>query len=250
MRVRAVLVGCCVAGASLAGVSGGTAAAASCQYPAQVLDLANWKETLPIGSAGNPAEIRQPALATYVKSPWFVPTAGCDGVQFRAAVDGVTTSGSKNPRSELREMTGNGRENASWSSTSGTHTMTISEAVTNLPAGRPYVVAGQIHDADDDVAVFRLEGGDLYVTNGDDSHYQLVASGYVLGTTFEAKFVVSGGKIQAYYNGELKATIAKKFSGAYFKAGAYTQANCGTSSPCEDGNFGQVVIRRVTVTHR
>ncbi len=47
--------------------------------------------------------------------------AACDGVQFRAPVDGVTTSGSSYPRSELREMTDSGSSEASWSSTSGTH---------------------------------------------------------------------------------------------------------------------------------
>lgn len=249
MNFRAALIGLGLATTCVPALAAAPASAASCQYPAQVLDLGNWKETLPLGSAGEPTEIRQPELATYTKPPWFAATPGCDGVQFRAAVDGVTTSGSKNPRSELREMTGNGRQNAAWSSSSGTHTMTISEAITNLPAQRPFVVAGQIHDADDDVSVFRLEGTKLYVTNGDDSHYKLVTSSYALGTTFEAKFVVHGGKIDAYYNGTLQTTISKKFSGAYFKAGAYTQANCGNSAPCDESNFGQVVLRRLTVAH-
>ncbi|WP_020661437.1 polysaccharide lyase family 7 protein [Amycolatopsis benzoatilytica] len=249
MNIRAALIGLGLTTTCVPAVAAAPAAAADCQYPAQVLDLTNWKETLPLGSAGKPTEIRQPELATYTRSPWFTATPSCAGVQFRAAVNGATTSGSKNPRSELREMTDNGQENASWSSTSGTHTMTISEAVTNLPAQRPYVVAGQIHDADDDIAVFRLEGSKLYVTNGDDSHFKLVTSDYALGTTFEAKFVVHGGQVNAYYNGVLQTTISTEFSDAYFKAGAYTQANCDNSSPCDDGNFGQVVIHQLTVTH-
>jgi hypothetical protein len=220
-----------------------------CAYPAQVLNLTNWKETLPTGSSGSPTEITQPALATYTADPWFTANAACDGVQFRSAVNGVTTSGSSYPRSELREMTNNGATNASWSSTSGTHTLIIDEAITNLPATKPHVVAGQIHDADDDVSVFRLEGTSLYVTNGDTTHYQLITDAYVLGTRFQAKFVVSGGQVQAYYNGVLQTTITSSFSGAYFKAGAYTQANCTNSSPCTDTNYGQVVIYNVTVTH-
>jgi hypothetical protein len=233
--------------------TGSPATAAGCDYPAQILDLTNWKETLPIDdpdeSGTQPLEITQPQLATYALSPWFKVTSTCNGVQFRAAVNGVTTSGSSYPRSELREMTNNGADNASWSSTSGTHTMIISESIKNEPADKPEVVAGQIHDASDDISVFRLEGSNLYITNGNTSHYKLVTSSYVLGTKFEAKFVVSGGQIKAYYNGVLQTTISSSFSGGYFKAGAYTQANCDNSSPCDSSNFGQVMIYSLTVTH-
>ncbi len=234
---------------ALAKTSALGAASGACTYPADVLDLKNWYEGLPIGEAEHPTTVRQPELATYRKDPWFVATSDCTGVRFRAAVNGVTTSGSSYPRSELREMTENGTTEASWSSTSGTHTMVIKEAVTHLPNDKPQVVAGQIHGSDDDLSVFRLEGSKLYVTNGDDVHYKLVTSDYKLGTVFEAKFVVADGKINAYYNGTPVATISSAFSGAYFKAGAYTQANCDKSSPCDESNYGEVVVHSLTVTH-
>jgi uncharacterized cupin superfamily protein len=168
---------------------------------------------------------------------------------FRNAVNGVTTQNSSYARSELREMTNNGSSNASWSATSGTHTMTITQAITHLPNDKPHVVAGQIHDSSDDVSVFRLQGSSLYVTRGNNSTYHRITSNYQLGTVFEAKFVVSGGQIRAYYNGVLQTTIPASFSGGYFKAGAYTQANCTNSSPCSSSNYGQVIIYGVTVTH-
>jgi len=230
------------AAATLTVVPAASASAANCSYPADVLNLTNWKETLPIGSDEKPKEVTQPDLATYSIDPWFKANSACDGVQFRAAVNGVTTSGSGYPRSELREMTNNGSDTASWSATDGTHTMTIDEAITALPAEKPQVVAGQIHDASDDVTVFRLEGSKLYVTNGDTTHYKLVTDSYTLGTRFQAKFVASGGEIKAYYNGTLEATLDNSSDGLYFKAGAYTQANCTNSSPCEDSNYGQVII--------
>lgn len=230
-------------------VLGADGTGGTCRYPADVLNLTNWYLGLPIGQSESPTNIRQPQLATYSIDPWFVTTAGCTGVRFRAAVNGVTTSGSSYPRSELREMKNNGADNASWSSTSGTHTMVVQEAITALPQDKPHVVAGQIHDSSDDVSVFRLEGTNLYVTNGDTSHHKLVTSGYQLGTRFEAKFVVSGGTIRAYYNGVLQTTISRGFSGGYFKAGAYTQANCGNSDPCSTSNYGQVEIYGLTVTH-
>lgn len=221
-----------------------------CQYPAQVLDLSSWKLTLPTGDDEDPTEITQPELATYKDPPWFMSNADCTGVQFRAAVNGVTTSGSDYPRSELREMTPDGSDEAAWSADSGTHTMVIDEAITHLPNDKPEVVAGQIHDSEDDVSVFRLEDDQLYVTDGDDSEdYTLVDGNYQLGTEFEAKFVVSDGEIKAYYNGDLKVTLDADFDDGYFKAGAYTQANCDKSDPCSDSNYGAVEIYDLQISH-
>ncbi|PFG32353.1 polysaccharide lyase family 7 protein [Sanguibacter antarcticus] len=223
--------------------------AADCSYPAQKLDLTNWKVTLPTGSDESPTEIKQPSLATYSVDPWFMVNSACTGVQFRAAVNGVTTSGSGYPRSELREMTSSGTSNASWSASSGTHTMTFREAFNHLPEDKSHLVGAQIHDADDDVTVFRLEGTSLYITKGDDTHYKLVTSNYQLNTVYEGKFVVSSGSIKVYYNGVLQTTIPHTASGNYFKAGAYTQANCDNSDPCSSSNYGQVTIYSLAVTH-
>jgi len=231
------------------GADGSGGGGGSCTYPADVLNLTNWYLGLPVGKEESPTNVYQPELATYANDPWFTTADDCTAVRFRAPVNGVTTSGSNNPRSELREMTNSGKDKASWSSSSSTHTMVIDQAVTDVPKGRPNVVAGQIHDASDDVSVFRLEGSKLYVTDGDDPHHHLVTDSYKLGTRFEAKFVVSDDKIKAYYNGTLQTTLSKKFSGAYFKAGAYTQANCGNASPCSSDNYGQVKIYGLKVTH-
>jgi hypothetical protein len=90
-------------------------------YPGEVLDLTNWKINLPSGEAGTPTEIKQPELDTYFEDPWFKVNDDCDGVQFRAPVNGNTTPNSRYSRSELREMTDNGTEHAAWSAASGTH---------------------------------------------------------------------------------------------------------------------------------
>ncbi|MGW2563077.1 polysaccharide lyase family 7 protein [Streptomyces sp. NPDC001514] len=221
----------------------------SCPGPAQVLDLSDWKITLPSGAPGKPREVLQPELAGFSDAPWFTTLDDCSGVQFRAAVNSVTTSGSSYPRSELREMTGDGTAKAGWSPTEGIHTLTVREAITKLPNDKPHVVSAQIHDADDDVTVFRLEGSNLYVTKGDDPHYHLVTDSYELGTVFEAKFVVEAGQVKAYYNGELETVIEHTKPGNYFKAGAYTQANCLKSAPCTSDNFGEVHVYDLQVSH-
>jgi hypothetical protein len=237
-----------------------TPAPTGCQYPAQILDLTAWNITVPTPSDSKSEDeddrdaaksVSQPKLETYVERPWFTPNATCDGVVFRAPVNGKTTDNSGYPRSELREMSADGSKTAAWSSSVGTHTLVVDEAFTALPQGRPNVVGAQIHDGDDDVTVWRLEGTKLYVTKGDDSNYKLVTDSYVLGTRFEAKYEVSRDTIRAFYNGQLVATIPAQFSGAYFKAGIYTQANCKDKSvPCTSSNFGETAIYSVRVEHR
>ncbi|HEV7980388.1 polysaccharide lyase family 7 protein [Amycolatopsis sp.] len=248
MIAPAVVAGLCVVPALPSSASTGQAEA--CSYPADVLALTNWKQTLPTGSSSKPTEITQPKLATYSVDPWFKAASGCGGVQFRAAVNGVTTSNSGYPRSELREMTNGGAGLASWSTTSGTHTMIVDQTITQLPSGKPEIIAGQIHDSSSDLTAFRLKGTSLYISKGNDSTYQLVTSSYQLGTKFEAKFVAGGGKVKVYYNGALKATVSSSSSSNFFKAGAYTQANCTNASPCSSSNYGEVVIHNLSVTHK
>jgi hypothetical protein len=223
--------------------------AARCAYPAEVLDLTDWKVTLPTGEDEKPTEITQPELAAFSAKPWFQADAACDAVRFRAAVNGVTTGGSSYPRAELREMTDNGEEKAAWSTTRGTHTLVVTEAFTALPADKPHLVGAQVHGGDDDVTVFRLEGSSLYITDGDDRHHHLVTDDYELGTEFEAKFVAEDGEIDVYYNGKRQTTISHEGDTNYFKAGAYTQANCDNSDPCTDKNYGEVRISSIEVTH-
>jgi hypothetical protein len=215
---------------------------AQCQYPGDILDLNNWYLGLPTGADEDPTDIHQPELNTFSEEPWFQVNEDCTAVIFRSAVDGVTTEGSDYPRSELREMTDGGQEEAAWSADDGTHVMVVREAIVAVPNDKPHVVSAQVHGGDDDLTVFRLEGSSLYITNGDDSNHHLVTDNYQLGTEFEAKFVAHDGVIDAYYNGELQTTIEAEGDGNYFKAGAYTQANCENSSPCDSGNFGEVHI--------
>ncbi|MGW0824434.1 polysaccharide lyase family 7 protein [Streptomyces sp. NPDC002845] len=224
-------------------------AAARCAYPAEVLDLTDWKLTVPTGEDEDPTEITQPELATFSADPWFQANTACDAVRFRAAVNGVTTGGSSYPRAELREMTEGGEEKAAWSTTRGTHTLVVTEAFTALPDDKPHLVGAQVHGGDDDVTVFRLEGSSLYITEGDDSHHHLVTDDYELGTEFEARFVAEDGEIDVYYNGQLQTTISHEGDTNYFKAGAYTQANCDNSDPCADDNYGEVRISGIEATH-
>jgi alginate lyase len=227
------------------------------RYPSQVIDLTNWKITLPFGDPATPnvpIEIKQPQLAIFSVNPWFQLSSDGSGIAFRAPVNGVTTSGSVYPRSELREMTDSGFLRASWSSMGGTHTMLIDEAITAIPTTKQQIVAAQIHDSSAAVILIRLDYPTLYI-NVNGKNVFTMDSNYVLGKRFNIKFVVSGGKSSVYYNSSSTPVyvLTKDYSGAYFKAGAYTQSNCsteGNTALCNENNFGEVVIYQLAVQHQ
>jgi hypothetical protein len=222
---------------------------------AQVIDLSIWKLTLPVtlkgDKAGSPSEIPSSELVKGTEYKPYYRLESDNSVAFRAPVTGVTTSGSGNPRSELREMKSGGSTPASWGGNDGKwHTMLWEIAWTALPGGKPHVVGGQIHGASDDFSVFRLEGPNLYITSGDTTHYKLIDNAYTLGRKVQCAFVVGAKKCLAYYNGKLVATLnASKLTKAYFKVGCYTQANKTNAKPVSDDNYGETKVYRVKVTH-
>jgi hypothetical protein len=94
------------------------------RFPADVINLKSWKVTLPVKDGDKILEVKQPKLATFKHDSFFAVNAAGNGIRFRVFHGGATTSGSKNPRSELREMRADGDE-AKWSIGSGTHSMEV-----------------------------------------------------------------------------------------------------------------------------
>jgi hypothetical protein len=235
--------------ASTSEATSGTTGAPA-QWPAEVLDLSDWKLTLPIAGDDpeKPLEILQPELATYSIDPWYVVGDDGQSVRFRADAGGVTTSNSGYPRSELREMMNDGAELAAWSTTEGVHTMTITQAITHLPEVKPHVVAGQIHDASDDVVMIRLEGEHLFVEGGGAELGDLDPA-YQLGTPFTVRVRAAAGVIEVFYQDldTPAVTVERDATGCYFKAGVYTQSNVEKGDAPEA--YGEVVISELVVTH-
>jgi poly(beta-D-mannuronate) lyase len=210
-----------------------------------VLDLRRWKLTLPVGRKEHPTEIRQPALGALANGSFFrlIPNRG---VAFRAPVGGVTTGHSSYPRSELREMTSDGRDEAGWNSARGRHVMTLDQAITATPRAKPHVVAGQIHDAEDDVVMIRLEGRRLFVeSDGDD--VGVLDADYRLGTRFTVSVVASRHGVAIVYNRHRTIRVDRAGRGWYFKAGCYPQSNPDRGD--RPSAFGEVVIYAITVRH-
>lgn len=199
------------------------------------INLSKWKLTLPTPLGGDDPEEIYP-IGTFEKPPWFDRILGA--ILFRAPVEGATTPNSSYPRSELREM-----DPKIWSNLTGVHEMVIEQAITAVPGGKPHVVAGQIHDAADDVIMIRLEGKRLFVESRGNEIGDLNTA-YELGTRFRVALRAEPGMIRVFYNGVEKARLTGSFSGCYFKAGCYTQANESNGS-----GYGEVVVYALTVTH-
>lgn len=218
------------------------AAATGC-LPSDIIDLHNWKLTLPVNNA---QEITLPGLYTY-QSP-YLGHDGCTAAVFRTPIGGATTPNSSYSRTELREMTANGTGLASWSNTSGTHEMAWRVAVDSVPPAKPQVVVGQVHDPEDDVIQVLYDGSHHAITYRWLGHtVGDLVSGYQLGSFVDLRIVASGGAYQIYANGALKATRSRAGSGLYFKAGDYPQSNPGKG---DSPNFvSQVRISKLTVTH-
>lgn len=224
--------------------------------PSRILNLLNWKLTLPVGTKDKPVEVKQKALAKFKDALHFYVRG--PGVVFQAPVNGVTTPNSHYPRSELREMRANGTQNADWSNRSGAHDMRLVLAITRLPdkrdrADKPGVVCGQIHDDEDDVVMVRLRGTTLTAEmskgKGQGSVSHLLDSNYRLGTKFYLRMIADRDGVRVRYQKSgttkvIEQKINRVFTGGYFKAGCYTQANSSNGT-----GYGEVIIYDLDVKH-
>jgi hypothetical protein len=188
--------------------------------------------------------VENPQLARF-SNDHFRLTPDRDGVVFSADGDGATTKNSHYPRSELREM--NGSEKASWSNTSGTHTLEVCQAFTKLPKAKPEVVGAQIHDGEDDVLQIRLEDRKLMVQYDDGKSEAVLDPDYRLGTPYRVGIVAADGRVEVSYNGAKKAELPLAGSGWYWKVGAYVQSNAGKGDGA--GSTGEVVVYSIKMTH-
>jgi alginate lyase len=213
-----------------------------------VLDLRNWKLTLPVCTCHppDPDEVKQPELARY-QSHFFQANDSGDGIIFRATVGGVPTVGSEYARTELREMTSDGIRRASWSGRLGTHVLTIRQAIDHLPTARPALVAGQIHGTSAYGMLIRLDGRRLYVRTADGPMGDLDAD-YELGQIFTLRLEVKDARIRVYYDGEPKVEFTRFWETCYFKAGVYLQSNRQRWGD-NDQAYGQVTIYDLAVIH-
>lgn len=190
---------------------------------------------------------------------------GRAGVQFMVNVDAPTTSGSTNPRTELRELDTDGLTQYGFNPQTGTHYLRGRTKVTNLMVTKPTIVWAQCHNASSDIIalVTQLNSGTglvelLIRINGTSSGTKKMSTHVVVGDEWDwmIQFTSSGYWAVYYhdlstphYDSTAHAVSAPSnpivYSGSadcYFKTGCY--ANSNTSSELGDTTqFGQIELR-------
>lgn len=221
--------------------------------PSKILDLRNWKITLPIGPARDATIIENPELQSFSHPEHFHVNDKRDAVCFSSFSGGSTSSGTLNPRSELREMFG--KKEASWSMRTGVHTMTFTGSTLLLPTTRPSTVIGQIHRGADDVIEVRVwippKSSNIVVDVFHDKvNYGVLDSKYILGEKYTIKIVASNKVIKVYYNdmNNPKLNIPSTYTTCFFKAGSYIQCN-PTKHKAKPNEVTESWIYSLEVTH-
>ena len=177
--------------------------AESPQLPSELIDLSLWKLQLPEDTArsGNPDEVKQPELDNFSHPSFFLLNKKRDALILRAPCGGATTKNSKYPRSELREMTAEGKR-ASWpTSSEEIHILKARLAITQTPEVKPHLVCAQIHDTRDDLLVIRLEKNHLFVRR-DNLPKITLNPNYQPGTPFSFEIHSGQGNVLVYYEGK------------------------------------------------
>jgi hypothetical protein len=172
--------------------------------------------------------------AGFSSNPEFIGVDADAWCRFRVEMDGGTTSsGTKYPRSELREFAENSTDHAAFDGNTGTHYMQGISRFVHLPPNKPWAVMCQIHDASSDLIRVQSEGTST-------SSLKLVArhtppGGSETATTVKAsislmeeiswKLEIVDGTGTLYINGSSVLTFGAGATGLYMKAGCYAQSN-------------------------
>ncbi|MBD3242295.1 MAG: hypothetical protein GF331_17005 [Chitinivibrionales bacterium] len=210
-------------------------------YPSDLLPcVTEWKITLPVDHNGDDSsnetdvdqrntdamEVVGEDLIDYKYSPYFY--AADSEVVFRAHCAGATTSGSKYPRSELRQLVDGG---SNYWSMNDPQFLQASLRVTHVPVEKPEVCMVQIHGPDDEPlrVQYHADRGVYLIWNESNKDYDN-ALDYTLGERLEVTVSVQSMDITCTIrNLDRGAACTKTWTSmdatGYFKVGCYTQSS-------------------------
>ncbi|AZQ62755.1 polysaccharide lyase family 7 protein [Flammeovirga pectinis] len=237
-------------------------------YPFEILNLQNWKLNAFTGTLNTPVyEDQISNLSTYENENWFFTEDG-QSVAFKCYGGYPTSSGSGNPRTELREMTANGSSTLNWDGTKGTNRMEWKVKVDQLPSSGK-ACFGQIHGRSsdfDDVIRIQFQGDDNQSEGGvrlkimgwvteenDDKEGDYLDGDWKLDEEYHFELIFEDSNVwvnQIDESGEKKEIY--RFEGCasdynYFKAGIYLQSM--QNKPFDLNDYGQVSISYLNISH-
>lgn len=215
------------------------------EAPETSIALTHWKLTLPVtkdGTVAGPGNaVDMIVLQGLSVPPYFTVTP--DSISFRAPTDGATTKGSHYPRSELREMDGEGEEYQWVLEQGGTlsATLQVDELPKTTKGKAGAIVIGQIHGPDDELCRLYYDNGSLYFVDdkagkaGKETKFVLKSSAgksakIPLGEQFSYEIDANSERLKVSVSyGDITYTATDPISAfwpgkeLYFKAGLYVQ---------------------------
>jgi Alginate lyase len=230
-----MVVASSVALASCAGPTPATPAPLPSVAPApqqvEPIALSGWKLTLPVAGPKGTAASVDPAE---ISPPWLAEDPS-GGLTFWAPADGALTPNSTHPRTELNSLD-------NFTAGKGTHALTASLAVSQVPSDTQDVIIGQIHGADDISSVayvmLHYRAGIIEVVvkqkqSGSASDRYPLLYGVPLGARFDFGITDNGNGTMTFTashgteKASMDAPIPPAFSGATvrFQTGAYQQSD-------------------------
>src|SRR5882724_11480761 len=236
------------------------------QPPGGNFDLSHWKEQLPTDGGALTCtnlgvdEFSPAQLEAGTNNAYFY--TGSDGAMvFWAPVNGASTSGSQNPRSELRELINPSSSSVNWIPY-GTHILDAQCKVLQVGPVNRKVIIGQIHA----FSSAALPTVTIYYNNGtlsatvktnsidDNSDFKFTNCGNVgLSNTITYQIKVVNGLISIAINNKtnsfniFQSDPAYTNETQYFKAGSYCQEFSCSNPSTNDG--ARVAFYVVNLTH-
>ena len=235
--------------------------------PGGNFDLSHWYLQLPTsdgvltGTNGSVDSVSTAQLVAGFTNAYFY--TGPDGAMtFWVPDNGATTSGSAHPRSELREELSPGNTGVNWTPF-GTHILTATCVVSNVPSDTKKVCIGQIHENTGGgvpmvMIMYSTASSGLYVNYWSDGNNNSSASWKYgsppLGSVINYQIMVVDGVLSVAINGSTNtfnlfvngANWTNAANAVYFKAGDYSQ----TDNTCGCSNDGaQVALYSLNLYH-
>ncbi|CDG82612.1 alginate lyase family protein [Janthinobacterium agaricidamnosum NBRC 102515 = DSM 9628] len=202
-----------------------TQALSPSKAPGANFNLAPFTLQLPTGSSGKIDTVSASSLAAGYTNQYYFYTDKSDGAMVMMdPAQGWTTSGSRHPRTELRE-------NAIWS-TKGRNKLNATVAVTKVPKNTAIAQIFQGTGPSKPLCELQVTSGGLVQFFLEDTNQGGSAKTYPiitipLGTRFNYELSLTGSTITVTVNNTVRTfTMDSSFIGTsfYFKAGNYDQS--------------------------
>lgn len=260
MNAKALKISLAVLALSTSAIAG--AATRTSMAPSKMMNLTNFKLTIPVDAKGNPSGLaatidpRQLAGSPGYSSKWFYVDS--DGaVVFYCPSNGATTTpgqGSDHARSELRELyklTGP----TEWTNKVG-GSMSATLRINKAPAAQSSVTIGQIHGLSALMTLLTYDAAKkqivakVYPTPTSTRANSIVlATGVPLGVKWNYTIQWIGSTLSISVNGKATNWVVDASWNnvpVYFKAGAYSSApNSGNA----DGDATEVAFYDLQIQH-